>query len=71
MEYSEKREFVEELIDNLRVDLLEKLDKMPEHWDGKQMRRYLEDYVKTNINYFRMDKKEIQEYENDVLIHNL
>lgn len=38
-----KKEFIEDLINMVRDDILSKVDAMPEEWDGVELREYIKD----------------------------
>jgi hypothetical protein len=43
MTKDEKARFANELIETVRASVLGKIDAMPEHWDGYELRRYIAD----------------------------
>jgi hypothetical protein len=45
----EKLAFVEEVIDDLRTHILQRVNKMPAEWDGIEMRRYMTDYFRLYV----------------------
>lgn len=44
MGYNEKTRIINELLDNLRKGVLEKVDQMPDHWDGVELSWFVSDY---------------------------
>ncbi len=58
-----------ELLDNLKKDMLEAVSKIPEEWDGLELRMLLEDKVK-GFTYHGNDKR-YKEFKNHVLVNNL
>jgi len=43
MNKAQKIEFINELIDNVKSDVLEKVERMPDNWNGFELRWYLAD----------------------------
>lgn len=41
MNTDQKRYFIDELLNNVRLSLLEKVDSMPADWDGIELRQYI------------------------------
>jgi hypothetical protein len=66
----EKEQFIVQCLETLRKDLLSNVNKMPENWDGWELRQYIVDKAE-NFTYMKMDKKRMREYKNDILIHGL
>lgn len=71
MNKNEKINFIESILENTKKDILEQIDKMPEEWNGRQLRQYITDYANNNILWIRLDQKQKKEYKNDVIINNL
>lgn len=70
MNKKEQRQFIINICDNLKTNMLEKVDKIPENWDGYELRQYFVDKAE-EFNWFAMDSKRKKSYENDVIINNL
>ncbi|MFA5340336.1 MAG: hypothetical protein WC332_01025 [Clostridia bacterium] len=67
----EKVTFITDLIRNVQGDILKKVDKLPEDWDGWELRQLVADYF-TNAAFFTdNDKRRKKEYKNTVLVNNL
>lgn len=75
----EQRRFVRGLIRNVEKDLLENIDRVPDHWDGHELRRWIADrfdaaaftigpHGKTRHGD---DRARAKAYRNDVIVHNL
>ncbi len=45
----QKIAFVEEVLDDLRTHIHERVDKMPAEWDGIELRRYMTDYFRLYV----------------------
>ena len=58
MEAEEKKKFVRQLILNVEIDILKKVDKMPEEWDGHELRQYIADqFARCVIGDYMTNKK--------------
>lgn len=68
----EQQTFVKDLMQSFKrsMDADFMAGRIPEHWNGKQLRMYVSDRVKRNA-YWRMTNKEVADFENDCLINNL
>lgn len=71
MNKNEKINFIESILENTKKDILDQIDKIPEEWDGRQLRQYITDYANDNILWIKLDQKQKREYKNDVIINNL
>lgn len=69
----QKVKFVNDILDSIKETIVEKINskKVPEHWNGVQLRQYIADIVKEQVLYIPMERKAMKEYENDCLINNL
>lgn len=74
----QKKRFIRELTKSVADAAIAKIDKMPEHWTGIELRQYLADkfdeetafYIRNHVNS-KANIARLREYKNDVLIHNL
>lgn len=71
MNNQEKTKFILDITENLRNLLLERVDKMPEQWDGIELRELLVDVAKSQFNYRPMSPARKRSYKNTVLVRNL
>jgi hypothetical protein len=72
MNKQEKIEFVEGMTNYMKdyiVDLIKK-DKIPDSWDGFELRQFIEDSAK-GCNFVHMNKGRKRDYNNTVLVNNL
>lgn len=69
MDAATKREFVCDLIDTVRDEILGKLDRVPQNWDGHELREYIAD--KFGWQRGNLSPSDKREYKNAVLINNL
>ena len=71
MKKKEKRFFIRQLSATIVKDALSKVEKMPENWDGHELRLYLADCFKAAVMSDCMKGKRLKDYRNTVLINNL
>jgi len=67
-----KKEFIKAVCNQLKDQLLDKLDDVPENWDGIELRRWIGDVYEDNwknVGSFESYRK--RAYENELLIKNL
>ena len=67
----DKRKFINCILEDIKENMNKNIDKMPDNWDGWELRQYLNDYISEHYNYIRMDKKRMKNYKKDKLINNL
>lgn len=69
-----KRKFIRSLMRGIEKDLLSKVDRMPEDWDGIELRWLISDTAKDAqlVRPFdAMPRKRHKDYQNTVIINNL
>ncbi len=78
MNAAEKRRFIRDLIRNVQADILAKVEKMPEDWDGHELRRYVADTFDRSAMtvgrkgpYGKPYAKRTRDYRNEVIVRNL
>lgn len=75
MTYAEKRVFVDELISRVQAEIVAKIPKMPDEWDGHELRRYIADQFEDCARMSQCspgnDRKRRSYYTNNVLVNNL
>ena len=71
MNYRERKEFVNSLIRNVRRDLVEKLEHVPETWDGHELRKWIAERFQHADMSRLMTGKRLKDYRNEVLVRNL
>lgn len=49
MNLVQKDQFVHNILDSLKKSILEKVDRMPEDWDGFEIRQFIADYYEDNF----------------------
>jgi hypothetical protein len=70
MKKSEKKRFIKQLTGGIAEELISKIDRMPEEWDGLELRQLLADKFASEATY-DMGRARRKEYNNTVLINNL
>ena len=71
MDKAQQNQIASDLCDNLKKSILENLSKVPENWDGFELRQWVSDYFSANMNYKPITGKRLKDYKNDCLINNL
>lgn len=67
MTVEEKSKFITDLMDNAKYEILKKVDKMPENWNGIEIREYITDYVSENVRLRPMGRRRLLRYRNDII----
>ncbi len=69
----EQKKFVAELIDNVKVEIEAKLGKIPDDWDGIELRWLIRDSFSAVVfgGYTDRRSKRYKDYSNTVIIENL
>jgi hypothetical protein len=67
----EKEQLVKDFIGTVQESLLEKIDRVPEEWDGHELRTWIADAFNWQRSRAMEDKKRLKKYKNDVLTNNL
>ncbi len=74
MTLTEKVTFIEELTDSVRRDLIRNIEKVPESWDGHELRRWIADRFERSANMgtvMRPRSRRRRDYDNEVIVRNL
>lgn len=71
MKASDKKRFIQDLLDGLRETLIQKVDQMPEEWDGFELRWLIADTAAENTFGNVTHKQRKAEYRNERLVRNL
>lgn len=78
MNVADKKLFIRELIANVQNDVLDAVAKMPDDWDGHELRRYIADKFEDSAitvgrkgHYGKPYARRFRDYQNTVLVNNL
>lgn len=71
MTRKEKRLFLRELTSNVLSDLLKKLPKTPDDWNGIELRQWVADSFSSCVFKGTMPPSRKRKYNNEVLTRNL
>ena len=73
MNKDEKIVFINSAMESLKEDMIKNIDKIPENWDGIELRWYIKDKVGEIVWKDYADKRlsRYKNYNNDVLVNNL
>jgi len=71
MNTKEKKDFIENLCISIASELTSKVEKMPENWDGFELRELLAEKFRSEAYLLQKNKTRFKDYKNDVLILNL
>lgn len=79
MTRDEKLQFIGDLMATVKAAIVERVDDMPDEWDGHELRRYLADKLEEQIFHpfskhpvwgFERDKR-LRAYHNECIARNL
>ena len=67
-----KREFINSLMDSLKQSMIDKVNKMPDDWDGHELRWFISEYAQEHA-VIGLDKKSgrYRAYVNQRIIKNI
>jgi hypothetical protein len=71
MTKKEKEIFINELIKNVKRGILEKIDSIPENWDGMELRMLVSDHFQVAVFRRVLSRSRLVSYKNDILVRNL
>jgi hypothetical protein len=73
MKPEEQAEFVNELCKTIAHKIIAEIDKgkIPEYWDGIELRQLIADEANYMTRYLNDNKKRLREYRNTVLVNDL
>jgi phage gp37-like protein len=68
----QKDKLVQDILSDLTGEILKKVDKWPENWDGHEIRQFIADYYEMHYIFGTSLKgKRKAEYKNTCLVDNL
>ena len=68
MTIKEKEEFINEICENFKRDVLEKVKKMPVEWTGREIREYLTFKAQENFVWSNYEDKKIKKQVKNEMI---
>lgn len=73
MKRAEKKELVRDLLASVEKSMCEAIDEgfVPEEWNGLELREWMAQYVRDNVAYLRLGRRQKAELNNWRLIYNL
>ena len=72
MTRSQQVEFVESICDSIKKKFyMEIAGKIPEEWDGIELRQWIADFTSEQVCFVKMDRKRKRSYNNDRIALNL
>lgn len=71
MTEADKVAFIESICNDLKESLLNRVDSMPEEWDGFELRQLLEDMVSQKYNWTKMPRARKRSYNNAIVVRNI
>jgi hypothetical protein len=73
MTKADKIKFIEDIYNSSKEAMLKKIDKIPDNWDGHELRWLATEDFNKQINFLQVDKrsKRYKDYENFCLCNNL
>lgn len=73
MEKQRKIEFVNELINGMKAEIVGNIESntIPADWDGVELREYIADYSRRQIAYMKMPRGRKSAYKDAVVINKL
>lgn len=63
--------FVNELVNRVQSELLLNIERIPEEWDGHELRQWIADKFQESAYTLQRDKPRYRAYRNEVLVRNL
>lgn len=71
MNRNEQMLFINELCDDIKAGMIHDLPKVPEEWDGFELRHWIADRFKDRAVFGTPDKARVKRYRNTALVNNL
>jgi hypothetical protein len=71
MTRTEQGNFVTELIEHVKADILTILPHIPEEWDGHELRQLIADRFTKASKFTLQDRKRYRAYRNFIITHSL
>jgi|WetSurMetagenome_2_1015567.scaffolds.fasta_scaffold59843_2 hypothetical protein len=74
MTNDEKTKFITDILEATKESLLARVNRMPDEWDGRELRQLIADDVSQNINnptLKQYSSKRYKEYRNTCIVDNI
>lgn len=71
MTQEDKRKFIRELINRVKAEVIAKTERMPEEWDGMELRQFIADKFSECVMWRDWNKQRLKDYRNYILTTNL
>lgn len=71
MTKADQKRIIRELCSGMRGLMLENVHKVPANWDGRELRQWFADLTNNGINYAKMDRQRLRDYNDDRLERNI
>jgi hypothetical protein len=73
MDKAEKRRFIEDLCDSIKQSVVDSISKMPEEWNGVELRELIADKARYSAYLLQQknNRKRLKSYRNEVLVRGL
>ena len=68
MDKTEQQEFVDTLLSTFKDNLIHKLPRVPDTWEGKELRQWVVDSAQAYIVWTKMTPAEKRKYNNDLKV---
>jgi hypothetical protein len=70
MTKQEQTKLIKSFLNSMKKDLLDKVEKLPENWDGWEIKHWIAGKFDSE-NLLSRNKNRLRDCENDILINNL
>lgn len=68
---AEKKQFIADLCDAVRDSLLADADRLPDEWDGHELRALVVGRFHERGSWIDMDKRRLKSFRNEIVTRNL
>ena len=71
MNKAEKKEFIESLCNSIANRAISNLDKMPDEWDGHELRQHISELADNSAMWRRLDRKRKNAFNNTCMVNGI
>ena len=73
MDKQQKQEFISDFLNGMRDSAISKIDRMPDNWDGHEIRFYLAGKFGFEVSDLMRNKRSrrVKQFYNTILVNNL